>query len=144
MMISSYIVHLVSMKHRMQTESHHILSYYLSINVYIYIHDDHHYIYYHIISSHLIIETLLTNLKIMNEEICTLHANYISGNVKKMNRMKEYGFWLAIKQPNGTYSDKCLDYVPKQQLIVNNNNSIADSTVVGSTKATFSNKTHRI
>eukprot|EP01034_Spumella_vulgaris_P021696 gene21696-27746_t len=40
-------------------------------------------------------EMLLSNLKTLNESIVTLHANYISGNEKKMMRMKEYGFWLA-------------------------------------------------
>ena len=42
------------------------------------------------------LETLLANLKILNETICTLHANYISGNEKKMERMKEYGFWFPF------------------------------------------------
>ena len=43
----------------------------------------------------LFLETLMANLKILNESICTLHANYISGNEKKMERMKEYGFWYV-------------------------------------------------
>lgn len=41
----------------------------------------------------------------------TLHANYISGNKKKMSRMKEHGFWLADIQEDGhTYT--CQPYVP--------------------------------
>ena len=37
----------------------------------------------------------------------------IIGNKKKMNRMKEYGFWLATAdEATGHYTEKCLDYVP--------------------------------
>lgn len=60
----------------------------------------------------VIIETLETNLKRINESICTLHANYLSGNTKKMNRMKEYGFWLATTDENGHYTDQCKEYIP--------------------------------
>jgi len=58
-------------------------------------------------------ETLLSNLKLLNETICTLHANYISGNEKKMARMKEYGFWLAKQNPGTTqYTEECDNYIP--------------------------------
>ena len=53
-----------------------------------------------------LIETLMTNLKTLNETICTLHANYISGNKKKMNKMKEHGFWIVDVKPDG--SRQCL------------------------------------
>eukprot|EP00605_Chrysophyceae_sp_TOSAG23-4_P000317 GSChrysophyteH1.ASY1.ANO1.362.1 assembled CDS len=42
-------------------------------------------------------EELLKNLKLRNETICAVHANYLSGNSPKMQRMQEYGFWLATK-----------------------------------------------
>lgn len=57
-------------------------------------------------------DTLQANLKKINETICTLHANYLSGNHKKMNRMKEYGFWLATTDAQGHHQEQCLDYVP--------------------------------
>ena len=76
------------------------------------------------------VETLLTNLKILNENICTLHANYISGNVKKMTRMKEYGFWLAVKQSDGLYGDRCMEYVPKQMSIGSNVAGSSDKAVI--------------
>ena len=57
-------------------------------------------------------DKLQENLKRLNETIVTLHANYLSGNAKKMNRMKEYGFWLATTDENGAYTNKCADYVP--------------------------------
>lgn len=60
----------------------------------------------------LFTDTLQLNLKKLNETICTLHANYLSGNHKKMNRMKDYGFWLATTDANGNYQEKCTDYVP--------------------------------
>jgi hypothetical protein len=49
-------------------------------------------------------ETLLENLKKLNETICALHANYISGNRKKMNKMKENGFWLADIKNDWSYT----------------------------------------
>jgi len=55
---------------------------------------------------------LQTNLAKLNETIVTLHANYLSGNQKKMNRMKEYGFWLATTDEHGAYTNRCTDYVP--------------------------------
>lgn len=88
-----------------------------------------HHINYPIYLS-FIVETLLTNLKTLDENICTLHANYISGNVKKMNRMKEYGFWLAVKQSDGTYGDRCTEYVPKQLSIGSNVAGNSDKSVV--------------
>lgn len=89
-----------------------------------------------------IVETLLTNLKVLDESICTLHANYLSGNMKKMNRMKEYGFWLAVKQSNGTYGDTCMEYVPKQLSIVSNVAAAGSSSSISSSnKALVSNIT---
>ncbi len=55
---------------------------------------------------------MLENLKTLNESIVTLHANYISGNRKKMNRMKEYGFWLAEGDRAGGNTQHCAEYVP--------------------------------
>lgn len=55
---------------------------------------------------------LQANLVKLNESIVTLHANYLSGNQKKMNRMKEYGFWLATTDERGVYTNQCLDYAP--------------------------------
>ena len=58
-----------------------------------------------------ITEALYSHLKTLNESIVTLHANYISGNKKKMNKMKEFGFWLAdISDDLQSY--QCHDYVP--------------------------------
>lgn len=62
-------------------------------------------------------ETLLANLKTLNESIVTLHANYLSGNEKKMNRMREYGFWLAHYAAPGAPPGNqhlCHDYVPHE------------------------------
>jgi hypothetical protein len=61
-------------------------------------------------------ETLILNLRRMNAGVITMHGNYISGNRRKMERMKEYGFWLAsadtVSIADGAYAGKCLDYVP--------------------------------
>jgi hypothetical protein len=46
----------------------------------------------------------------LNDSIVALHANYISGNEKKMAAMKEFGFWLADSKTDGTYT--CKSYVP--------------------------------
>ena len=57
-------------------------------------------------------------MKLLNQPIITLHANYISGNEKKMNRMKEYGFWLAT--PNNSSKDigsSCLVYQPYPSIV---------------------------
>jgi hypothetical protein len=59
----------------------------------------------------------LDNLKLLNESIVTVHANYISGNKKKMQRMKEYGFWLATNTVSADglshhFTEKCMPYVP--------------------------------
>jgi hypothetical protein len=43
-------------------------------------------------------EALVDNVALRNETICALHANYLSGNTPKMQRMQEYGFWLASKR----------------------------------------------
>ena len=53
----------------------------------------------------------MTNLKQLNETICTLHANYISGNKKKMNKMKEHGFWIVDVKPDGRH--QCLAFHPR-------------------------------
>jgi hypothetical protein len=42
--------------------------------------------------------------------MCTVHANYISGNQKKKQKMDDYGLWLAQQQSDGRYT--CKDYVP--------------------------------
>ncbi len=55
-------------------------------------------------------ETLIENLNTLNESMVALHANYISGNEKKMAAMKEYGFWLADTKIDGSY--KCKPYIP--------------------------------
>lgn len=55
-------------------------------------------------------ETLMANLKTLNESLVTLHANYLSGNRKKMLRMKEYGFWLSHTDENGQHV--CAVYKP--------------------------------
>jgi hypothetical protein len=57
-------------------------------------------------------ETLQLNLKRLNETIATLHANYLSGNEKKMNRMRDYGLWLATTDERGHFSERCAEYVP--------------------------------
>lgn len=57
-----------------------------------------------------LVETLLENLKTLNESMVALHANYISGNEKKMLAMKEFGFWLSESKNDGTYT--CKPYVP--------------------------------
>jgi hypothetical protein len=57
-------------------------------------------------------ETLQLNLKRLNETIVTLHANYLSGNEKKMNRMRDYGLWLATTDELGHFSERCAEYVP--------------------------------
>lgn len=57
-------------------------------------------------------EQLVSNLNKMNQSIITLHANYISGNMKKMARMQEYGFWLALTDSSGKYNGKCKSYKP--------------------------------
>lgn len=62
-------------------------------------------------------EMLVSNLKKMNSGIVTVHGNYISGNRRKMERMKEYGFWLApsdvLSVIDGGYAMKqCKVYIP--------------------------------
>lgn len=42
--------------------------------------------------------------------MCAVHANYLSGNHKKMNRMKDYGFWLATQDEQGHYQERCAEY----------------------------------
>lgn len=48
------------------------------------------------------IEMLVENLNKMNESMVTVHANYISGNKKKMVRMMDYGLWLADNNPHSS------------------------------------------
>ena len=40
-----------------------------------------------------------------------------------MNRMKEYGFWLATTDENGHYTDQCKEYIP-----YTSSSSVASST----------------
>ena len=47
-----------------------------------------------------------------------------------MTRMKEYGFWLALKQSDGLYGDRCMEYVPKQMSIGSNVAGSSDKAVV--------------
>jgi hypothetical protein len=54
----------------------------------------------------------MLHLKQLNESIVTLHANYISGNKKKMNKMKEHGFWLADISADGN-SYTCQPFVQR-------------------------------
>jgi len=74
-------------------------------------------------------EQLLENVALRNETICAVHANYLSGNAPKMQRMQEYGFWLATKSgtkvnataggkhahdhhhETGGWGGECLDYI---------------------------------
>ncbi len=60
-------------------------------------------------------ETLIEVLNSRNESICALHSNYISGNKAKMDRMKEYGFWISGNKDEvtGPASDICESFVPK-------------------------------
>eukprot|EP00981_Chlorochromonas_danica_P008689 scaffold2270_cov242-Ochromonas_danica.AAC.3 len=51
-------------------------------------------------------EMLVENLKKMNERMVTVHANYISGNKKKMVRMMDYGLWLADNNPHSGAVEK--------------------------------------
>lgn len=49
----------------------------------------------------------------MNESMVTVHANFMVGNEKKMNHMKEYGFWIAtVEDKNNSKSQECVDYIP--------------------------------
>jgi Nucleotide-diphospho-sugar transferase len=69
-------------------------------------------------------ERLLENLKLHNETICTLHANYMKGNLPKMERMRAHGFWLSVANDGGsnhaagsvattnTNKRTCIDFVP--------------------------------
>ena len=50
-------------------------------------------------------DTLLQNVRKRNESICSIHANYISGNQNKKEMMKVHGYWLADENSN-----KCLDF----------------------------------
>jgi len=50
-------------------------------------------------------DTLLQNVRKRNESICSIHANYISGNQNKKEMMKVHGYWLADEMSN-----KCLDF----------------------------------
>ena len=54
-------------------------------------------------------EQLLENVALRNESICAVHANYLSGNAPKMQRMQEYGFWLATK--SGTKGAASHDHI---------------------------------
>lgn len=57
-------------------------------------------------------ETLLMNLRTLKSNVITVHANYLKGgNEVKMNKMKDYNFWLTESTAT-EYSSKCHDYVP--------------------------------
>jgi Nucleotide-diphospho-sugar transferase len=68
-------------------------------------------------------ERLLENLKLRNETICTLHANYMKGNLPKMERMRAHGFWLSVANDGSNHAAgsvattntnkrRCIDFVP--------------------------------
>lgn len=40
-------------------------------------------------------ENLVGTLKLRNQSMYTVHANYIVDNHRKVQKMKEHGFWLA-------------------------------------------------
>ena len=58
----------------------------------------------------------MENLAHRNETICTLHANYLKGNVNKALRMSEHGLWLS-GQPDALDKKRlagtCSPYVPR-------------------------------
>ena len=63
-------------------------------------------------------EALLENVALRNETFCAVHANYLSGNRPKQQRMAEYGFWLATQRRNRgkmhdaeTWGGVCKEYV---------------------------------
>eukprot|EP01031_Cornospumella_fuschlensis_P041518 gene41518-50668_t len=76
------------------------------------------------------LETLQSSLQSMNESAVAIHANYMSGNRKKAQRMLEYNLWLlqdgmtldsAGASTSGGegasgvgeyYNMKCREYVP--------------------------------
>lgn len=62
------------------------------------------------------IERLQANLKKLNQSMVAVHANYLSGNLKKKERMKEYGFWLSQAETNEnmevTVDRGCSEYIP--------------------------------
>lgn len=65
-------------------------------------------------------EALLENLDKRNETFCAVHANYLSGNKPKQQRMAEYGFWLATQRRNRgkfhdaeTWGGACKEYVQR-------------------------------
>ena len=63
-----------------------------------------------------IVERLQENLKALNASMVAVHANYLSGNEKKKQRMKEYGFWLSQavtdKEMKIVEDKGCSPYVP--------------------------------
>jgi hypothetical protein len=40
-------------------------------------------------------ESVLQHMQLLNESVVTVHANYLSGNKLKMQRMQEHHLWLA-------------------------------------------------
>lgn len=56
-------------------------------------------------------ETLQLNLKQLKETAAAIHANYMSGNAKKMGRLQEHGLWLADIDPSGV-SYTCREFKP--------------------------------
>lgn len=67
-------------------------------------------ILFRILFIYLFAGRLIETLAIKREPLITLHANYVTGNQKKANKMKKYGLWLAEIQENGSFT--CHPYVP--------------------------------
>lgn len=55
-------------------------------------------------------EMLQEMVVLRNDTICAVHANYITGNGGKMEKMKQYGFWLSHSDLKGL-SNVCNSYV---------------------------------
>jgi hypothetical protein len=49
----------------------------------------------------------MENLKIRNETLCIVHANFFWGNGGKMNKLVEFGYWLAVKEGRQKWTNKC-------------------------------------
>ena len=100
---------------------------YIFIDIFIHIYFDI-YVFF--------IGTLMENLRLANETIVTLHANYIKGNSNKANKMKEYGFWLKKGEIQTNrlsqgltpiHENTCIPYVPSH-LQINERESLKASS----------------
>jgi len=49
------------------------------------------------------------------ETLVSVHANYIVGNHAKQKGLDDHGYWLATKNPDGTWGGKCKEFVPRPQ-----------------------------